>query len=71
MQKTMSTATIQVSTNRIYRVKHDSGSNNATQVPLSNFSIEVLCTVQVLSNAGGPGLLMKLRRYPDNTEKWA
>ena len=61
-------STIRVSSNQIYLVKHDRESD---QEPVSNFSIEVLGTVQVSTNAGGPGLLLKLQRYPDNTEKYA
>ena len=37
--------------------------------PVSNFSISLLAPVHVSSDAGGPGILMRLQRYPGNTKK--
>ena len=58
---------IQVGSNRLYRTKED---NSTHQEPVSNFSIEVLGSIHVSQDAGGSGLLLKLKRYPDNAEKW-
>lgn len=51
--------------NRIYREKEDGNYKE----PVSNFGISVLASVHVASDAGGPGLLLKIQRYPDNSEK--
>ena len=37
--------------------------------PVSNFSISLLAPVHVSSDAGGPGILMRLQRYPDNMKE--
>ena len=59
-------STIRVSDNQIHSVKHD--KDLTIQEPVLNFSIKLLGTVDVSTNAGGPGLLLKLQRYPDNIE---
>ena len=50
---------------RIYRIKEDGGFKEA----VSNFGISVIASVHVSSDAGGPGLLLNIKRYPDNVEK--
>ena len=60
-------STIRISSNQLLR---DRQSNSTIEERVANFSIEVLGTVQVSTNAGGPGLLLKLKRYPDNKEKY-
>lgn len=57
---------IQVDSNRLYRVKEDSRVNE----PVSNFSIKILALVNVAPDAGGSGLLLLLKRYPDDVEKY-
>ena len=37
--------------------------------PVSNFGISVVASVDVSSDAGGPGLLIRIKRYPNNAEK--
>ena len=37
--------------------------------PVSNFGISIVASVDVSSDAGGPGLLLSIKRYPDNVEK--
>ena len=49
---------------RIYRVK-----DGNSREPVSNFGISILASVYVSSDAGGPGLLLKLKRFPDDAEK--
>ena len=49
----------------IFRVK-DEGK---FREPVSNFSIDVTASVHVSSDAGGPGLLLPLKRHHDNVEK--
>lgn len=63
---TMPSTSIEIGSNRLFWVKDD---NSNHQEPVSNFSIEVLGSVNVSHDAGGSGLLMKLKRYPDNAEK--
>ena len=46
----------------IYRVKDE-------REPVSNFGINVIASVHVSSDAGGPGLLLGLKRHHDNVEK--
>ena len=36
--------------------------------PVSNFGVSV-ASVDVSSDAGGPGLLLSIKHYPDNVEK--
>ena len=48
----------------IYRVK-DEGQRE----PASNFGIKVIASVNVSSDAGGPGLLLNLKRHHDSIEK--
>lgn len=59
--------TIEVDANRLYRVRGDSPRNKE---PVSNFSIKVLGLVNVEPDAGGSGLLLLLKRFPDDTEKY-
>jgi hypothetical protein len=40
------------------------------QEPVSNFSMEVLGSVHVAADAGGSGLPLKLKRFPDDVEKY-
>ena len=61
----MSSPSIEVGTNRIFRVTVD----NAVKEAVSNFSIEVLRSVHVSADAGGSGILLKLTRYPDDVKK--
>lgn len=61
----MPSTSIEVGSNRLFRVK-DSTSDKE---PVSNFSIEVLGSVHVSQDAGGSGLLIKLKRYPDDAER--
>ena len=62
----MPTTTIEVDSNRLYRVKEDSNHRE----PVSNFSLQVLGLVNVAPDAGGSGLLLQLKRFPDNSEKY-
>ena len=57
---------IEVDSNRLYRVKEDSRDKE----PVSNFSIKILELVNVEPDAGGSGLLLLLKRFPDDTEKY-
>lgn len=59
----MPSTSIEVGTNQLFRVKEDN------REPVSNFSIQVLGSVHVSTDGGGSGLLLNLKRYPDNTEK--
>ena len=58
---------IEVDSNRLYRVKEDSRDYKE---PVSNFSIKVLGLVNVAPDAGGSGLLLLLKRFPDDIEKY-
>ena len=58
------TVTVRTEDNQICRVK-DGGNKE----PVSNFGISVVASVDVSSDAGGPGLLISIKRYPDNAEK--
>jgi hypothetical protein len=49
----------------IYRAK-DEGN---IKEPVSNFSIDVIASVHVSSDAGGPGLLLHLKRHHDSVQK--
>ena len=51
--------------NRIYRTQVDGGHKE----PVSNFGITVDASVDVSPDVGGPGLLLSIKRYPDNAEK--
>ena len=51
--------------NRMFRYNEKSD----TKEPVSNFSINLLGTVHVSSDGGGPGILMKVERYPDNMKE--
>ena len=62
----MPSTNIEVGSNRLYRVQEDSNH----QEPVSNFSMEVLGSVHVAADAGGSGLLLKLKRFPDDVEKY-
>ena len=62
----MPSTNIEVGSNRLYRVKEDSNH----QEPISNFSMKVLGSVHVAADAGGSGLLLKLKRFPDDVEKY-
>lgn len=50
----------------IYRVK-DEGTYRES---VSNFGIGVTASVHVSSDAGGPGLLLHLKRHHDSIEKY-
>ena len=58
--------TIEADSNRLYRVKEDSSHRE----PVSNFSLQILGLVNVAPDAGGSGLLLLVRRFPDDTEKY-
>lgn len=62
----MPATTIEVDSNRLYRAKEDSRDKE----PVSNFSIKILGLVNVAPDAGGPGLLLLLKRFPDDAEKY-
>ena len=55
---------IEVDSNRLYRVNEDSRDKE----PVSKISIKFLGLVNVAPDAGGSGLLLLLKRFPDNTE---
>ena len=57
--------TIRSEDNRIFRIKEDGGHKEA----VSNFGIAVNASVDVSPDVGGPGLLINIKRYPDNVEK--
>lgn len=61
----MPASTIVSENSRIFRVKEDGGFREA----VSNFSLAVLASVHVTTDAGGPGLLLRIKRYPDDVEK--
>ena len=63
----MPSTSIEIGSNRLFRGKDD---NSNHQEPVSNFSIEILGSVHVSQDAGGSGLLMRLKIYPDNAEKY-
>lgn len=48
----------------IFRVKEGNLKES-----VSNFGLCVIAPVHVSSDAGGPGLLLNIKRYPDNVEK--
>ena len=56
---------IEVGSNRLFRVAEESYH----QQPVSNFSMEILGSVHVSPDAGSSGLLLKLKRFPDDVEK--
>ena len=58
--------TIEVDSNRLYRVKEDSSHRE----PVSNFSLRILGLVNVALDAGGSGLLLLVKIYPDDSEKY-
>ena len=62
----MPSTSIEVGSNRLFRVKEDHTSDKE---PVSNFSIEVLGSVHVSQDAGGSSLLIRLKRYPDDAER--
>ena len=62
----MPSTPIEVGSNRLFCVKEDHTSDKE---PVSNFSIEVLGSVHVSQDAGGSGLLIRLKRYPDDAER--
>ena len=62
----MPSTSIEVGSNCLFRVKEDSHR----QEPVSNFSMEILGSVHVSPDAGGSGLLSKLKRFPDDVEKY-
>lgn len=68
----MPSTSIEVGSNHLFHVKEDHTSDKEL---ISNFSIEVLGSVHVhvhvhvSQDAGGSGLLIRLKRYPDDTER--
>jgi hypothetical protein len=56
---------VRIEENRIFRYNEKSDTKEA----VSNFSIFLLGTVHVNSDGGGPGILMKIERYPDNMKE--
>ena len=62
---------VEVGHNQLFRIRVDSApaGGRALRDAASNFSIEVLLSVDVSPDAGGSGLLLKIRRYPDDIEK--
>ena len=64
----MPSTSIEVDSNRLFRVKKD---NRSDKEPVSNFSIQVLGSVHVSQDAGGSGLLIKLKTYPDDAERFS
>ena len=61
----MPTTVVKSEDNRIFRMRED----GANKEPVSNFGICVVASVDVSSDAGGPGLLLFIKRCPDNVEK--
>ena len=59
-------ATIEVDSNRLYQAREDSRDKE----PVSNISIKVLGLVNVAPDAGRSGLLLQLKRHPDDAEKY-
>ena len=49
----------------IYRVKDEGNFRE----PVSNFGVGVTASAHVSSDAGGPGLLLHIKRHHDNVEK--
>lgn len=62
----MPSTSIEVGSNHLFRVKEDLHH----QEPVSNFSMEILGSVHVSPDAGGSGLLLKLKRFPDDVERY-
>ena len=58
--------TIEADSNRLYRVKEDGNDRE----PVSNFSLQILGLVNVAPDAGSSGLLLLVKRYPDESEKY-
>ena len=58
-------ALLKVTSSGIYRCKDGSSSGDL----VSNFTISLLATVHVDRDAGGPGFLAKVKRFPDGVEK--
>ena len=58
--------TIEADSNRLYRVKEDGNHRE----PVSNFSLQIQGLVNVAPDAGGSGLLLLVKRYPDDSEKY-
>lgn len=61
----MPTTVVKSEDTRIFRMREDGGNKE----PVSNFGISVVASIDVSSDAGGPGLLLSIKRYPDNVEK--
>ena len=61
----MPSGVIKSEESRIFRIKDD----GCFKEPVSNFGITLIASVHVASEAGGPGLLLNIKRYPDNVAK--
>ena len=59
-------AVLKVTASGIYRCKDGSSSGGDL---VSNFTISLLATVHVDRDAGGPGFLAQVKRFPDGIEK--
>ena len=59
-------AELKVTDSGIYRYK-DAQSQDGECV--SNFTLALLAKVNVDLDAGGPGFLVRLKRFPDNIER--
>ena len=57
---------IEAGSNRLYRVKEDGSHREA----VSNFSLQILGLLNVAPDAGGSGLLLLVKIYPDDSEKY-
>ncbi len=57
---------IEVETSQIIRYRDSEGNNTE---PVSNFSLVLLGSIHVESGGGGPGLLIRVQRYPDDMQK--
>ena len=59
-------AVLKVKDTGIYRYKDE---NSTTGEVVSNFTIALLGTVHIDRDAGGPGFLAKIKRFPDEVAK--
>lgn len=48
--------------------RYKDGSSTTGEI-VSNFSLSFLATVNVDLDAGGPGTLVRVKRFPDNIER--
>lgn len=61
----MPSTSVIIEGNRLFRYNDKTDAKE----PVSNFSVSLLGSVHVSSEAGGPGILMRIQRYPDNVKE--